>query len=111
MTTDTQNQNMQTIDETQLLVLGLPSGEKVIADVNFVDGSLILTNVLEIITMADGKGNFKFSLAPFMVYADGAISAPVSQVIMAAPGSELREAHSRQFSKIVLPESSLVLAS
>lgn len=111
MTTETLNQNTQTMTDTTLALLGLPSGEKVIADVQFADGSLLLTNVLEIITLSDGNGNYKFNIGPFMPYADGTISVPVSQVLIAIPNAELRAAHSKQFSKIVLPESSLILPS
>jgi len=113
MTTQDLTQTTTTQIDSDVMLIGLPSGEKVVADVTFDGGSLILRNVLEILTMADGAGNYKFSLAPFMVYADpeAGISVPVTQVLMSIPGGELREAHKRQFSKIILPESNLVLSS
>jgi hypothetical protein len=108
--TQEQNQTTQTT-ETELMLIGLPSGEKVIANIYVDGGSVIMKDVLEIITTTDGANNYRFGLAPFMVYADpeAGISVPVTQITMAIPGAELRDAHSRKFSKIQLPESSLII--
>jgi hypothetical protein len=115
MTTQDLNQNTQTMTDTATLALiGLPSGEKVIADTVFADGSLLLSNILEIITLSDGNGNYKYNIGPYMPYAEGAISVPIVQAIIAIPNAELRAAHAKQFAKtgqIVLPETSLILPS
>lgn len=89
------------------LILSLPSGEHIIADVTVDGGSFMCTNVLEIIRHVDDSGAMRMGLTPYMPYAsvEGGISVPLTTAVIAIPGAELKNAHQRTFSKIITPES------
>lgn len=93
--------------DTNTLILGLPSGEQIIADVTVDGGSFMCSNVLEIMRQVDDNGSMRMGLTPFMPYAstEGGISVPLTSAVIAIPGAELRSAHQRAFSKIITPES------
>lgn len=101
------------MNEKQVMILVLASGTEIVASVDVDGASFIATEALEILRHMDETGAQRMGLAPWLPYADqaGGISIPLSTTIMAIPGKELRDAHSRAFSKIITADSSLILPS
>lgn len=89
---------------TDLMIVGLPTGERLLADVSAEGGSFLLSNTLQIMERVDQDGSMRMGLVPFMPYAEDGISVPMQSVILAVPSAELRRHHQNAFSKIITPE-------
>ncbi len=111
------NQTDSTIEDQTpvLLVLGLPTSERIVGEVTFSQGSLIVKNALEILQrMDEATGRVSMAVTPWWIFADTdeGVSIPIQSVIIGNPSQELREVHRRSFSKIELPtQQSLILPS
>ena len=96
---------------TATLILGLPSGEHILCDVEERQGAYLCSNVLQIISERDDKNGVRMGLMPYMPYADpeGGLAVPTGMAIIAVPSVELKRHHENAFSKIVLPDSKIIL--
>lgn len=102
------------MSEKEVVVLGLLSGEKIVASVEFDQNSIIVTEALEILVHMEDDGRFRMGLTEWMPFTkrDAGISVPLGSTVIAVPNEELRKAHAKTFSKIITPDTpSLILPS
>lgn len=98
------------MENTEVLVLGLMSGEHIIATVEESSGVYLCTDVLQIVTDFDHEnGQTKSSAVPYMPFTSGAIGVPSSVTTMAIPNAELLEHYNQRFSKIISPTQQKII--
>lgn len=97
------------MDDSNILVLGLASGEHIIAEVTPSNGAYACTNILQIITDTSPEGNVSMGAVPYMPYTTGDLMVPTATTTVATPGEMLLQHYKKMFGKIILPESSIIL--
>lgn len=95
-----------------ILLLRLNDGTELIADVSEEEEtSYLCSDVLQVVKEYSSNKQ-TVNLVPFMPYADtsGGVVIPLNMAIVMVPGEKLKEYHSKVFSKIIMPDSKIVLA-
>jgi len=96
--------------ETLILILG--NGDQLIASVHEQNGAYVCEDVLNIIVQPDPEsGRMQMGLMEYLPYADmsAGIAIPTHMVIIAVPGKDLNEHYNKKFSKIITPDSKIIL--
>lgn len=98
--------------ENVVLILGLVSGEHLIATVEERQGAYLCSNVLQIVTDPDvNTGQVRMGLMPYMPYADpdSGFAVPTNMAIMAVPSEDLLNHYNERFAKIITPSTKIIV--
>jgi hypothetical protein len=99
---------------SDILILGLTSGEHILATVTETGGAYLCFEVLSIISNTDEKtGEMRMGLMPFMPYADpaGGFIVPTMMATVAIPSETLVRHYKTIHGKIITPpEQKIILA-
>lgn len=97
---------------TTTLILKLSDGTELLASVKETPGAYFCTDILQIIVSVDESGQGRMGMTDFMPYADpeGGLAVPTNMAIIAMPSAELLEHYNKRFSKIITPDSKILLA-
>lgn len=90
---------------SQILVLSLVTGEKLIGEVSDGDGVYLCGNLMEIVSKVDDSGNGRLGMSPYLPYCDGSLGfiVPQAMAIVAMPGDSLKNHYSEKFGLIITP--------
>jgi hypothetical protein len=97
---------MENTTTSDVLILGLTSGEKLLCEVIEQQGAFLCSNVLEIVTDADpSNGQMRMGLMPYMPYAEASagLAVPSIMATVAVPGEELLNHYKTKFGMLITP--------
>lgn len=99
------NQTMTT------LILKLTDGTEILATVTENPGTYFCSDILQIITDIDERGQGRMGFVDFMPYADpkAGFAVPTNMACVTMPSEELQDHYNKRFSKIITPGSKLQL--
>ncbi len=96
-----------------ILLLKLNDGTEIIATTEELENRNVYrcVDVVQIVTRAENN-QMTIGLVPFMPYADSdaGVLIPTNMAMLAIPSKELLERYNKIFSKIIVPESKIVLS-
>lgn len=102
------------MEEKEILILILGSGEKLLANVRMGDGAYMCENTLQIFSDVDeSTGQMRLGMMEYMPYAErGAdLAIPTSMAAITIPNEDMRANFQKKFGLIITPpEQKIVLA-
>lgn len=101
---------MTTAQQT-LLILRLNCGTEILATVSQTDSAYICTDILQIMTDIDDSGNMRLGFGEFMPYSkkEAGFAIPAGSCAIAMPSDALTEMYNKRFSKIITPDTKIIL--
>jgi len=100
------------MNESQISILALISGEHIIADVTTSEGFYFCTKPMQIGGEPDpATGVMKMGIGDFMPYADpaGGFAVPINMAILALPREQLLNAYQKATGSIFTPPSQKII--
>lgn len=100
------------MDDKEILILCLPSGEQLLALVQERQGAYLCSNVVQIMSEPDpASGQTRMGFMPYLPFADpdGGVAVPTNMAIMAVPSQELRQFYSEKFGLIITPPTPKII--
>lgn len=100
--------------QTDILILGLASGDNIIATVTETGGAYLCYEILAIVTDRDSKtGEVRMGFTPFMPYADplGGFIVPTMMATIAIPSEGLLQHYKTIHGKIITPPEPKIILS
>lgn len=105
---------MENTPTPDILILGLTSGEQILASVVETAGAYLCSDVLAIISRVnEATGEMSMGLSPFMPYADpeGGFIVPTIMATVAIPSEQLLRHYQQTFGKIITPPEPKIILS
>lgn len=98
--------------EKDTLIVVLTNGTELLATVEEKQGVYLLSDVLQILQeMDEQSGSIRMGVVPYLPYSDpdGGIAVPTNMAIIAIPSPDMKKQYAARFSKIVMPESKIIV--
>jgi len=100
------------MNDSQISILALISGEHIIADVTTAEGFYFCTRPMQIGGEPDPTtGVMKMGIGDFMPYADpaGGFAVPINMAILALPREQLLNAYQKAVGVIITPPTKQII--
>ena len=100
------------MENEDLLILALSSGEHLLATVTESGGAYVCSNVLQILSDIDQEsGQMRLGAVPYLPFADpnGGIAIPNNMASVAIPSKEMKEMYAKRFSLVYTPPTSIII--
>lgn len=98
------------MEEKEIVIFGLSSGEHIICQSNVSgDGFYLVENPYQILIDVDDSGMVRSGISPYMPYASGSIGIPISTTIIGVPSQQLIDAYKTKIGAIITPPTKIIL--
>lgn len=100
------------MENKNILILGLMTGEHLLATVDERQGAYLCTDVLQILAEPDPEtGVYRMGFTQYMPYADqsGGFAIPTNMCIIAMPTEEMKNFYSEKFGLIITPPTPKII--
>lgn len=100
------------MDDKDILILCLTTGEKLLATVQERQGAYLCSDVVEIMTDPDpSTGQMRMGFMPYLPFSDpdGGLAVPTNIAIIAVPSVELKQYYSEKFGLIIAPPEKKII--
>jgi len=96
----------------EILILALPSGEHLIAQVEERQGAYLCSDVIQILSDPDPKtGHMRMGFVPYLPFAnaEAGMAIPTNMAVMAVPSDDLANHYREKFGLIIAPPTPKII--
>lgn len=105
-------EKVKIMESENILILGLMTGEHLLATVDERQGAYLCTDVMQIIAEPDPEnGSMRMGFTQYMPYADqsAGFAIPTNMCVIAMPTEEMRKFYSERFGRIITPPTPKII--